>query len=81
MSKTQPAGFKFGKYRLEVIKKGYCFFYNGRKYEGVKVRTSDGFIYNSIRLYNSKGKFIKQFLFEEGLEEEMVKIIKSFSGG
>jgi len=72
-----PTGFRFGKYKLKVVKRCYSFSVDGRTYVGMKVETHEGIIYNAIRLYNSKGKFIKQFLFEECVEEEMIKLIKS----
>jgi len=60
----QVAGFKFGKFRLEVIQKLGEVCHKGRTYRLVQVQTSDNQIYFSLRLYNSKGKFIKQLLFE-----------------
>jgi len=71
----QIAGFKFGKYRLEVLKTVGEVRYNGRTYRLVKVKTHDGLIYWSLRLYNSKGKFIKQLLFEPEIREKITNLL------
>lgn len=60
----QQVGFKFGKHRLTVLRTCGEIGENGRKYRLVRVQTHDGLKYYSLRLYNSTGKFIKQFLFE-----------------
>ena len=64
MVEKQRAGFKFGKYRLEVLAQIGEIKHNGRTYRLVRVRTHDGQEYLSLRLYNESGKFIKQFLIE-----------------
>ncbi|MBE0427973.1 MAG: hypothetical protein IBX72_15200 [Nitrospirae bacterium] len=67
----QKAGFRFGKHKLQVIKDIGSVYYRGKCYERtyklVRVKTSSGELYYSLRLYNGSGRFIKQFLFEEQL--------------
>lgn len=60
----QQTGFKFGKYKLEVLEILAEVSHKGRMYKLLKVRISTGEEYLSWRLYNQRGKFIKQFLFE-----------------
>ncbi len=71
----QQAGFKFGQHRLEVIKLCGEVAHNGRTYKLLVVKTHDGLLYNSLRLYNGKGKFIKQFLFEDDIAEDIGSMI------
>jgi len=75
MIEKQKAGFRFGKYRLEVIATLGSCEYGGRTYRLVRVRTSDGKLYLSLRLYNGSGKFIKQFLFEPEVREKLAEIL------
>lgn len=72
----QQTGFKFGKYRLEVVRQFGEVKYNGRTYKLLGVKTHDGQDYLSLRLYNGTGKFIKQFLIEPGLATQMVHLFK-----
>lgn len=72
----QQVGFKFGKYKLTVIKEFGQVQYNGRTYKLVGVRTNNGSDYLSLRLYNGTGKFIKQLLFEVGLATQMIHLLK-----
>jgi len=65
----QWTGFRFGKHRLEVLEEWGSLRHNGRIYKVVRVKTHMGLEYISLRLYNSSGKFIKQFL----MEPEVVK--------
>lgn len=68
MVEKQKAGFKFGKYRLKVIEtKGEVVSPDGRKYRLVMVETNEQQFYYALRLYNAKGKFIKQFLYEPAI--------------
>jgi len=60
----QTAGFKYGRYTTAVIRTCGEIEVNGRKYKLVFLRTNDGQYYYSIRLYNPRGHFIKQMLFE-----------------
>lgn len=72
----QLTGFKFGKYRLQVISELGTIEHKSRKYKLVKVRTNDGLVYYSLRLYNAQGKFIKQFLFEPEIKEKLKTLIE-----
>lgn len=63
----QPAGFKFGKYRTEVIHDCGEVKSDSKIYRLVMLSTSDGQVYYSIRIYNTGKKFIKQLLFEPWL--------------
>ena len=75
MIDKQKTGFKFGKYRLQVLKEAGEVKWNGRKYKLVKVKTHDELIYWSLRLYNSRGKFIKQLLFEPQIKSAIGKLL------
>jgi len=81
MLEKQKAGFKFGKYRLEVIASLGSVEYGGRTYRLVRVRTFDGKIYLSLRLYNASGRFIKQFLFEPEVSEKLAEILLRAENG
>lgn len=70
----QKAGFKFGKYRLEVLAQIGEVKHNGRTYRLVRVRTHDGQEYLSLRLYNESGKFIKQLLTEPVLSSQIAQL-------
>lgn len=71
----QTTGFKFGKYRLQVLKEAGEIIHNSRKYKLVQVKTHDGLVYWSLRLYNPQGKFIKQFLFELELRLQIADLL------
>jgi len=71
----QTAGFKFGKYRLEVLQTYGEINCNGKVYRFIKVRTNNNELYYSIRLYNAKGRFIKQFLFELNLRVALIELL------
>lgn len=73
--KKQTAGFKFGKYRLQVLKESGEITHNSRKYKLVQVQTHHGLIYWSLRLYNARGKFIKQLLFEPELRLQIADLL------
>jgi hypothetical protein len=75
MVEKQKTGFRFGKYRLEVTATLGSCQYGGRTYRLVRVRTSDGKLYLSLRLYNGTGRFIKQFLFEPEVREKLAEIV------
>ena len=83
MIDKQKTGFKFGKYRLQVLKEAGEVKWDGRKYKLVKVKTHDELIYWSLRLYNSRGKFIKQLLFEPQIKSAIGKLLldKERKGG
>ena len=70
----QKVGFKFGKFRLEVIETIGEVSHNGRTYRLLKVRTNDQLDYLSLRLYNASGKFIKQLLIEPELSEAITNL-------
>ena len=72
----QKTGFKFGKYRLMVLKEYGEFIHNGRKYKLVKIRTNDNLEYISLRLYNKNNKFIKQFLIEPEIVKDIVNLFR-----
>ena len=72
----QKAGFKFGKHQLSVLAILGEVRHNDRTYRLVKVRTSAGEDYLSLRLYNSSGKFIKQFLMEPEVVGSIANLLK-----
>ena len=74
----QKTGFKFGKYRLKVLEKYGEVINNGRKYKLVKVQTNDNLEYISLRLYNKNNKFIKQFLMEPEIIEDIINLFRIY---
>jgi hypothetical protein len=76
MVDKQEAGFKFGKHRLEVLEQIGEIKHNGRTYRLVRVRTNAGQEYISLRLYNKSGRFIKQFLTEPELSDQIAGLYK-----
>jgi len=64
MVERQETGFRFGKYKLTVLESMGEVKHNGRTYRLVLVRTEGGEHYLALRLYNRRGRFIKQFLME-----------------
>lgn len=75
MINKQKAGFKFGKFSLKVLEHIGEVKYNNRAYRLVKVQTNNELIYFSLRLYNQNNKFIKQFLFEPEIRNQIGKLI------
>lgn len=71
----QQAGFKFGKYKLEIICQIAHWHYHGRTYKLIRVRTHEGREYISLRLYNETNKFIKQMLVEPEIADRIFKDI------
>lgn len=59
----QQAEFKYGKYRTELIKVCGEIVRGGKIYRLVILKTSDGNKYYAWRIYNLKGRFIKQLLY------------------
>lgn len=59
----QKVGFKFGINRTTVIRQCGEVEADGRKYKLALVQADDK-PYYTLRLYNVKGKFIKQLMFE-----------------
>jgi len=74
----QKVGFKFGKYRLKVLEEYGEVAHNGRKYKLIKVRTNNSEDYISLRLYNKNNKFIKQFLMEPEIIEDIVNLFRVY---
>ena len=72
----QQAGFKFGKFRLTVLKVIGEVKHNGRTYRLVEVETNDKLRYYSIRLYNQTGRFIKQMLYEPEISGPMADLLR-----
>lgn len=66
----QETGFKFGKKPTRVIEIIDELRHKGRTYRLCKVEV-DGGIYHSLRLYNGCGKFIKQFMSEPEIADEL----------
>lgn len=71
----QPTGFKFGKYPLSVLQALGEIRHNGRTYRLVEVLTFTGERYIALRLYNSQGKFIKQFLMETEVYGKIARLM------
>lgn len=60
----QSAGFRYGVRPVTVLnERGRFTTGEGRQYRVLDVE-ADGHLYIAIRLYNAKGKFIKQLLME-----------------
>lgn len=76
----QKAGFKFGQHRLKVLEELGAVEHKGRKYKLVRVQTHDGLEYLSWRLYNERGRFIKQLLFEPCLAGEISEVTAKAAG-
>lgn len=72
----QAVGFKFGQHRLEVLQEFGKVEHKGRIYKLVQVKTEAGDIYNSLRLYNRSGKFIKQMLFEPEIQKALSMLLR-----
>ena len=73
----QTAGFKYGRYTTTVIRTCGEIEVNGRKYKLIFLRINDGQYYYSIRLYNPKGHFIKQMLFEPSVLGSLISLFIS----
>lgn len=71
----QKTGFKFGKFRTTVIKKCGEVRNHDKVYKLVLLKTDDDFQYYSIRLYNNKGRFLKQLLFEPFMLEKISDLL------
>lgn len=75
----QRAGFKFGKYRTTVLVEYGEIVHRGRKYKLVRVETKDLETeetneYLAARLYNAKGRFIKQLMIEPCLAPQFAAL-------
>lgn len=60
----QETGFRFGQHQLHLVKVLAEIPHDGRTYKVVLVTTEAGQPYVAIRLYNERGRFIKQLLME-----------------
>lgn len=68
-------GFRLGKNKVEVLKILGEVKHNNRTYRLVRVRITSGEEYLSLRLYNAKGKFIKQFMMEPEVTAEVASLL------
>lgn len=73
----QQTGFKFGKFSTTVIKKCGEVTNLNKVYKLVLLETDDKLLYYSIRLYNGKGRFLKQLLFEPSMLEKIIYLLSS----
>lgn len=71
----QRTGFRFGLHRLKVLSEVGRIVYLSRTYKVVLVETEGGKRYLAIRLYNEKGKFIKQFLVEPEIASQVGQLL------
>jgi len=71
----QKTGFRFGLHRLKVLSEVGRIVYLSRTYRVVFVETETGKRYLAIRLYNEKGKFIKQFLVEPEIASQVGRLL------
>jgi len=76
----QKTGFHFGLHRLQVVSEVGQVVYLGRTYKVVMVKTETGQNYLAIRLYNEKGKFIKQFLLEPEIASQVGQLLIKLVG-
>ena len=65
------SGHKSASKSLIVLDELKVIHHNGRIYKLLSVETFDRLPYICIRLYNGKGHFIKQMLFEKAVAEEL----------
>lgn len=71
----QPTGFRFGKYKVELLETLGEVEFNGRKYQYVREKVENGEEYFAWRLYNARGKFIKRFLIDPWATGEMAQLM------
>jgi len=76
----QQAGFKFGKWSLIFKRTIGDITHNGRTYRLCEVETAEGIPYLSLRLYNEKRRFIKQFLFEPEITWKLAALFEIYLG-
>lgn len=76
----QQTGFRFGKHPLVPCEILGVVKYNGRTYRIQRVLTSEGKKYVALRLYNSRKKFIKQFLIDPEIVSMIGKILLQEGG-
>lgn len=70
----QQAGFKFGIRRTTVLRRCGEVDANGRKYKLLQVQADDK-PYYTLRLYNARGKFIKQLMFEPWILNGIIDLL------
>ena len=71
----RETGFRFGRYSLRVTRLfGECRC-DGRTYKLVQVETQLGASYYALRLYNGRGHFIKQLLFERSVVTQLADLL------
>jgi len=71
----RATGFRFGRYALTLTRIfGECRC-NGRVYKLVEVQTQLGALYYALRLYNARGHFIKQLLFERSVITDLADLV------
>lgn len=67
---------KRGTHKIELILTYGEIKHNGRTYKVVKEKIVDtGDIYNAIKLYNEKGKFIKRFMMEPEITPDIGNLL------
>ncbi len=69
----QSTGFKYGKNPTKLIRNIGQVTHNGRIYR-LSFVEADGSLYVALRLYNEKGKFIKQFMTEPTLSRKISQL-------
>jgi len=57
-------GFKYGRNKVTALETLKEVVYKGRTYRVVRVNIEGAGEYITYRLYNAKGRFIKQFMME-----------------
>ena len=69
-------GFRYGRHKVEVLDQiGEDVEHNGRRYRVLRIRVDSGQEYISVRLYNAKGKFIKQLMMEPEVTAAVGRLI------
>lgn len=74
MINKQRAGFKFGIHRTTVLRQCGEIDADGRKYKLALV-LADDMPYYTLRLYNAKGRFIKQLMFEPWILNGVIDLL------
>ena len=72
---NQQNGFRYGVYRLEVLREFATLTHAGRTYKVVLVKTDQDQNYISIKTYNEEGKFIRQFLIEPEIAGKLGNVL------
>lgn len=69
----QKAGFKYGYKPTKLLGIIGDVMHNGRTYR-LCLLEADGLPYHALRLYNAKGRFIKQLMTEPYLASKIAKL-------